>query len=176
MARYPISGIWISDMLKPIDLTVLAYVRSECRESSWTQVQVASGLGIAQSSVHRALQQLDASALMTNDVRPFRDLVVHAVRHVYPPVLGAPVRGIPTAWAHPSIAQDIHAAQALVWPSDQGRSYGPSLEPLHRCVPVAALGRPAFHELMALIDVFRVGRVRERALATRRLDELLELA
>lgn len=174
-SRYPVSRIGILDMLKPIDLTVLAYLRSVHRDGAWTQVEVASALGIAQSSVHRALQQLEASELLTEDMRPFRNLIVHAVRYVYPPVLGAPARGIPTAWAHPSIAKDIHVAEGLVWPTDQGTSYGPSLEPLHLSVPGAALQRPSFYELMALIDVFRAGRVRERALATRRLDGLLEI-
>jgi hypothetical protein len=162
-------------MLKPIDLTVLAYLRSVHRDAPWTQVQIASGLGISQSSVHRALHQLEASALLGQDDRPFRDVVVYAVRHVYPTVIGASARGIPTAWAHPSIAEHIHASGGPVWPTDEGDAQGPSVEPLHPCVPAAARGRPAFHELMALVDVLRVGRVRERVLATRRLDEVLEI-
>lgn len=172
--RYLVSRIRIFDMLRPIDLTVLAFLRSEYSDSSWTQMDVAVGLGIAQSSVHRALRQLEHSALL-QDVRPFRELLVHAVRHVYPPELGAPARGVLTAHAHPSIAAEIQAGSALVWPLDAGEDFGPSIEPLHACVPGAALRHPRFYELMAIVDVLRVGRVRERQVATRRLDELLEL-
>jgi len=163
-------------MLKPIDLTVLAYLRSVHREFPWTQAQIAGGLGVSQSSVHRALHQLEASALLGRDDRPFRDLVVYAVRHVYPVAVGASARGVATGWAHPSIAAHIHVAEALVWPSDAGDAHGPSVEPLHPCVPAAARRSVRFYEVMALIDVFRLGRARERALATRRLDEILEIA
>jgi len=40
----------------------------------------------------------------------------------------------------------------------------------------AALRHPRFHELMALIDLLRVGRAREVQLAIERLDELLAKA
>ena len=163
-------------MLKPIDLTVLAYLRTELRESSYTQVEVAAGLGISQSSVHRALQQLEHSLLLSSDDRPFRDVLVYAVQRVYPASIGAPSRGVATAWAHPSITEHIHAADTLVWPTDEGDALGPSLEPLHPCVPAAARNFERFYEAMALIDVLRVGRVRERALAIRRLDEILEVS
>jgi len=74
------------------------------------------------------------------------------------------------------VAEHIAVAEDVVWPSDSGEAYGVSLLPLHSCVPVASLRRATFHELMALIDVLRVGRVRERQLATRRIDQLLEVA
>lgn len=163
-------------MLKPLDLTVLAYLRTELRGSSWTQAQVAAGLGISQSSVHRALQQLDASALLGEDDRPLRDLLVVAVRHVYPPVLGAPTRGLVTGWSHPSIAEHIHAPTALVWPTDDGETHGLSLAPLHPSVPGTSRRSPPFHEFMALLDVFRVGKVRERTHALQCVNTLLEIA
>ena len=163
-------------MLKPIDLTVLAFLRTELRDTGWTQVQVASGLQISQSGVHRALQQLEVSGLMGRHDRPFRDLLVHAVRHVYPPVLGAPTAGVPTAGGHPSLTGYLPDTEALIWPLEAGEGHGTALQPLHPCVPGAALHNPRFYELMALIDVLRVGRVRERATATWRLDAMLGLS
>ena len=163
-------------MLKPIDLTVLAFLRTELRDVAWTQVQVASGLQIAQSAVHRALQQLDLSGLKGRPDRPLRDLLVHAVRHVYPPVLGAPTGGLPTASGHPALTGYLPATEAFIWPLDTGEGHGTALQPLHPCVPAAARSHPRFYELMALIDVLRVGRVRERATATWRLDAILELS
>lgn len=163
-------------MLRPLDLTVLLFLRSALRDRPWTQTDVAVGLGIAQSSVHRALQQLEASRLRGAHDGPLRDLLVHAVSHVYPPVVGAPSRGVPTSHAHPSLARDLRASEGMVWPHDGGDAVGVALEPLHACVPSAALRAPAFHELMALVDALRVGRARERALATERLDIVLEVA
>ena len=163
-------------MLKPIDLTVLAFLRTELRDTTWTQMQVASGLQISQSAVHRALQQLKVSGLMGRHDRSFRDLLVHAVRHVYPPVLGAPTRGVPTAGGHPALTGYLPHTEALIWPRSAGDEHGTALAPLHPCVPAAAHHHPRFYELMALIDVLRVGRVRERATATWRLDAMLGLS
>ena len=163
-------------MLKPIDLTVLAFIRSELRDAQWTQVQVASGLGVSQSSVHRALQQLDASGLLGRHDRAFRGVLVHAVRHIYPPVLGAPMQGVAAAAAHPTLATYLRGADPLVWPLAGGEAHATSLEPLHPCVPAAALRNGRFYELMSLIDVLRVGRLQERTVATWRLDAMLGLS
>ena len=162
-------------MLKPLDLTVLAFLRSELRDEAWTQQQVAHGLQIAQSSVHRALQQLKASDLLGKHDRAFREVLVHAVRHVYPPVLGAPTAGVLTSGGHRPLSSALPDADKLVWPHPEGPDHGTALVPLHPCVPGAALAHPRFHSLMALIDVLRVGRVRERATATWQLDAMLHL-
>lgn len=42
---------------------------------------------------------------------------------------------------------------------------GPSLSPLHRGAPEAALADRALYELLALLDALRVGCSRERTLA-----------
>jgi hypothetical protein len=165
-------------MLKPLDVAVLAWLIAEAPGGA-TQTRIAAGLGVAQSNVHRALAQLEASALVVAG-KPqrgaFRELAVHALRYVYPPVLGAPSRGLPTAHSSPGLAPLLVAEQQLVWPLDGASSFGPALEPLHACVPGAAARSPAFYELMGVLDAPRVGRARERAAAERRLDALLGLA
>lgn len=163
-------------MLKPVDLTVLAYLASGHLGQRWTQSQVAAGLGISQSNVHRALAQLDRSGLLVEGGPrrdALRELIVHAVRYVYPGGLGAPARGIATAHAGPALAPRVRSEQAYVWPFDGGQDFGPSIEPLHPCVPAAAARCAPFHDLMSLVDVMRVGRAREREIAVARLDELL---
>ncbi len=163
-------------MLKPVDFTVLVYLASADIGLHWTQTQVAVGLGISQSNVHRALAQLDRSGLLIEGGprrTALRELIVHAVRYVYPADLGAPARGIATAHAGPTLASQVRSDQPYVWPLDGGSDFGPSVEPLHPCVPAAAAGCAPFYELMALVDVMRVGRAREREIALVRLDELL---
>jgi hypothetical protein len=163
-------------MLKPVDLTVLAYLASADLGPRWTQAQLALGLGISQSNVHRALAQLDRSGLLVEGGprhAALHELIVHAVRYVYPAELGAPARGIATAHTGPTLASQVRSEQPYVWPLDGGSDFGPSVEPLHPCVPAAAAGCAPFYELMALVDVMRVGRAREREIALVRLDELL---
>ena len=52
-----------------------------------------------------------------------------------------------------------------VWPDPDGEVRGATLEPLHKAAPKAARRDPALHELLALIDALRDGRVRERQMA-----------
>lgn len=162
-------------MLKPIDLTILVYLRAEHRHEPWTQMQLSRALGVAQSGIHRAIKQLHRSDLMRQDDRAFRDLLVHAVKHVFPGTLGPPARGVPTGHSHPSISTRIHASDGLVWPHDAGVESGTSMTPLHSCVPAVAMEKPRFHQLMAWLDVLRVGRVREVQLAVEELDAFLGL-
>lgn len=154
-------------MLEPVNLTVLAYLTAADLGPRRTQSQVAAGLGISQSNVHRALAQLDRSGLL-GEGGPHRaalhEPIVHAVRYVFPGELGAPSRGIATAHAGPTLASQARSDTPYVWPFDAGAAFGPSIEPLHPCVPAAAARCAPFYELMALIDVLRVSRARERDL------------
>ena len=65
--------------------------------------------------------------------------------------------------------------EAPVWPHAEGQARGPTLSPLYKHVPEAALADPALHELLALLDALRAGRSRERALAQKLLSERLGL-
>jgi hypothetical protein len=101
----------------------------------------------------------------------FHRLIVNAVRHVYPAELGPPARGLPTAHAGVRLSARLSAVQVYVWPLEEADTHGTVLVPLHSAVPKVAREDHAFHELMALIDVFRVGRARECRLADERLAE-----
>lgn len=161
-------------VLKPVDITVMAYLSARPTRD-WTQTGVASDLGISQSSVHRALAQLERSRMLrdrTPDGQALLELVLHGVRYVYPPELGPPAPGVPTAHAAPILGFDI--GTPLVWPAEDGAVEGTSLTPLHRCVPVACERNPWFYELMALIELMRVpGGRNEKREAKKRLREIL---
>ena len=133
---------------------------------------------MSQPSIHRSLRQLQHSGLWRGRQPQrvaFFKLLVHAIANVYPAVLGPPTRGVPTAHAGAGFAARLSAVELYVWPSEEANAYGPALLPLHPSVPKVALEAPAFHELMALIDVIRVGRARERRLAEQRLAEILDV-
>jgi hypothetical protein len=61
-----------------------------------------------------------------------------------------------------------------VWPWRDGNTRGVGLEPLYKNVPHAALRDPALYQLLALVDVLRSGRARERNLAERDLVHRLK--
>lgn len=52
-----------------------------------------------------------------------------------------------------------------VWPDMDGKVKGRAIEPLHSGVPKATQADPQLYALLALVDVLRVGRAREREFA-----------
>jgi hypothetical protein len=61
-----------------------------------------------------------------------------------------------------------------VWPHPEGEVRGIGFSPLHKSAPVAASQDAAFYDLLALVDVLRAGRARERAIAGRELQKRLK--
>ncbi len=162
------------EMLKPVDVVVLGKVLV-LRDQPWNQPRLARELGVAQTNIHRSLKQLEQSHLLdskTPQRQAFFEFATHAIKYVYPATLGPISRGVPTGHL---LGSELVTSQGYVWPADSGSGTGTTITPLHACVPGAALRDPQFHHLMSLLDVFRTGRVRELALATKQLSHLLGL-
>ena len=73
----------------------------------------------------------------------------------------------------PLASQLQNSGDVPVWAHPEGSARGPSISPIYRTAPQAALVDPALHRLLALLDGLRIGRVRERELAARLLGEFL---
>lgn len=133
---------------------------------------------MSQSSVNRSLRQLRVSGHWRGRGGGVHragavELFVHGVKYVYPAELGAPTRGVPTAHSGPSFAELLPGAELHVWPHEDGDTHGVAIEPLHSSVPAVAIADPAFHDLMATLDVIRIGRARERRVAEQRIAEII---
>lgn len=168
--------------LKPQDLLVL-YKQAANPERPWTYATLGAALGMSASQVHRSVQRAISAGLAISKGRgewhvlpeALIEFSVHGVRYAFPAALGAVKRGVPTSFGALPLSTEISSApgEAPVWPHPAGQLRGPSLSPLYRQAPDAALADPALHELLALLDALRVGRSRERALAQRLLSERL---
>jgi hypothetical protein len=165
--------------LKPVDVLVLLKIIAQ-RGRPWTQPEIASGLSISQSMVSRALKTAEALSLYRPTARrvnakALEDALVHGGRYFLGATKGGDVRGVPTAWAAPPLSNEIVASDPLppVWPDPAGNVRGLSVEPLHPSVPQAAKNDPDLYELLALLDVLRIGGAREVGLATKAFHERL---
>lgn len=58
-----------------------------------------------------------------------------------------------------------------VWPHIEGNVKGRAVEPLHPGVPKAVQADQQLYALLALVDVLRVGRAREREFAEAELQK-----
>jgi hypothetical protein len=163
--------------LRPQDIVILLKILA--REGSpWRQLDLAYELGLSQSEVTHGLERCMKSGLIEPSKRtPLKsalaELLIHGLKYVFPAQPGPVCRGLPTAHsAKPLVGKIVAgAADQYVWPYAEGETRGQSIQPLYPSVPEAAKKDPKLHELLALIDAIRVGRAREKKLAT---EELLK--
>lgn len=152
-------------------------------QQRWTYAGLGEALSMSASEVHASVKRTVAAGLAVmrgrgdwSPVRPaLLEFAVHGVRYVWPAVAGPVKRGVPTAFGSEPLAGRLMAAsgEAPVWAHPQGSARGPSLSPIYRTAPQAALADPALHRLLALQDSLRMGRARERTLAAELLEKEL---
>ena len=165
--------------LKPQDLLVLLKVAAHPPQR-WTYAALGAALAISSSEAHASVKRAVASGLAVapgrgewSPVRPnLLEFMLHGVRYIWPATPGPAKRGVPTAYGVEPLASQLTVAsgEAPVWAYPTGPAKGPTLSPLYRTAPQAALSDPALHRLLALLDALRIGRARERGLAAKLME------
>lgn len=165
--------------LKPQDLMVLLKVAAH-PSRHWTYAALGEALGMSASETHASVKRAVASGLAVAPARgewtPIRpnllEFVLHGARYVWPATMGPVKRGVPTSIGMEPLASQMRVApgDAPVWAHPTGSAKGPTLSPLYRSAPLAALTDPALHRLLALLDALRTGRARERTLAAQLME------
>ena len=166
-------------VLKPQDLLVLLKIVAKQGEA-WSYSGLAHELFMSPSEVHSGLKRAQKAGLAVSQgvdsqprpiTRALEEFVIHGAKYVYIAEKGPVTRGVATAWSAPMIASELLNASELmlVWPHPEGKSRGESLSPLYKSAPDAARNDGILYELLALIDVLRVGRAREKKIATEQL-------
>lgn len=161
--------------MRPQDIVVLLDIISK-EGSSWMMKDLAQETNISASEVSESLNRSYLAGLIDKSKKKIMrhallEFLIHGLRYVFPQKPGATVRGVPTAFSAPPLDNLIRSDEKLVWPYAQGSVRGQAIEPLYPSVVEAALNNSQLHELLALVDVLRVGRVRERELAKVELEK-----
>jgi hypothetical protein len=164
--------------LRPLDLVVALHLALRPEDGYETLAEV---LGVGLGSGHRSVKRLVAAGLILPHRRaaslgPLAEFIKHGVRFAFYPVTGPEAQGVPTAHSGPRLAGKIASDRALVWPSVHGTVRGDSLVPLYHEAPRLVTRSPELYELLTLVDAIRVGRARERRLATQLLEVELQKA
>lgn len=165
--------------LKPQDLLVLLKAAAHPPQR-WTYASLGEALAMSASETHASVKRAVASGLA---VAPSRgewspvhsnllEFALHGVRYVWPAMPGPVKRGVPTAFGAEPLASQLTVTpgEAPVWAHPTGSAKGPTLSPIYRTAPQAALADPALHRLLALLDALRTGRARERSLASKLME------
>lgn len=169
--------------LKPQELLVLFKVAAH-PQRAWTYADLAEALFISKGEAHASVKRAKIAGLATdgegNRWLPIRsallEFAVHGARYAFPAIVGPVKRGVPTSYGAPPLSTLINSSpdSQPIWPHPQGNVRGPSLSPIYRTAPQAAMADPVLHEWLALLDALRAGRARERDLARKLLSERLQ--
>lgn len=159
--------------MRPHDVVVLLKIASK-GSAPWMMKDLALELGISQSEVSESLNRSVYAGLIADDKKSVMksallEFLEFGLKYMYPQQLGAVVRGMPTAFSAPPLADKIVSDENVVWPFAEGKARGQAIEPLHPGVPKACLQDSELYKLLALTDGIRVGKAREKKLA---MDEL----
>lgn len=134
---------------------------------------------LSASEAHAAVRRLERASLLDHARNPIGrnvgEFLFYGFRYVFPPsVPGAPTKGLSTSYAAP-VASGEFAFTGLppVWASEKGDAYGISFSPLYPTVPLVAAENPFAYDCLALLEMLRGGRLREREFARRKLEALL---
>lgn len=163
-------------VLKPQDLIVLLKLlvlgdqRRSFAELSMSASEVHGSVGRAREA--RLL--LLATGELQVAKASLREFLLHGAKYAFPATVGAPTRGVPTAYAAPPLHDQIvqpNTELPPVWPTADGERRGIAFYPLYPSVPQAARKDPSLYETLALFDALRAGAARERNLAAKLLEE-----
>jgi hypothetical protein len=163
-------------MLAGLDILVLLKLSLK-GNSRILSKHLAEDLFVPPSEISLSLKRCRASRLLNvSDIDKqinragLLEFLVHGLKYIFPAERGEITRGIPTATgAEPLKGYFQGGVDPPVWPYVDGTVRGPSLKPLHKSAPQAAMRDPKLYELLALVDAIRGERIRERSIA---VDEL----
>lgn len=156
--------------MRPQDVVILLKILVSSAPD-WQYRDLASDLYISVSEIAESLNRSHLAGLVDESRRKvyresLMEFLEHGLHYVFPQLPGSMVTGIPTAHSHPAYASRLISELTYVWPDpEQGSVRGLAIEPLYKNVVKAVRKDAALYELLASIDIIRVGRVRELNMA-----------
>lgn len=165
-------------MLKGQDIVVLAAIMDGRRQGE-SYAQLGAHTCLSASETHAAVKRLQDASLIGPDrhvlKRNVLEFLIHGIRYAFPfRSTGVMAKGMPTSYAAP-VADGAFAVAGTcpVWRSQSGHMYGQAFEPLYATAPNAAVKDRGLYDCLALIDMLRGGRLRERRFAESKITEMI---
>lgn len=164
--------------MRPQDIVILLKIISKGKEN-WHLKDLAYELNISQSEVSDSLNRSALAGLVEVEKKKkvhrnsLMEFLQYGLHYVFPASPGSMVNGIYTAHSHSYMQHFFKSEMMYVWPYSKGEVRGLAIEPLYPGQPEACLQDELLYKMLALIDVIRVGRVREMNVAIKELRALI---
>lgn len=163
--------------MRPQDIAVL--LKIIISPPDWMNKDIADGLLLSPSEVSYSLQRSAIAELVDPSKRKvmrktFLEFIKYGLPRVFPAIRGAIAIGVPTAFSSPIISSHLMTNEfneMVVWPFTEGEARGESIAPLYPNAVRAALKDTELYDLFCLVDVMRIGKIREKEIAFKLLTE-----
>lgn len=165
--------------MRPQDIPILLKIIScNRKKEDWQMKHIAFRLGISQSEVSESLNRSQEAGLIDESKKNVNRLalvefLIHGIKYVFPQKPGAITRGVRTAHSAPPLDKMISSETVYVWPDAYGQDKGQAIEPLYPTVVQPCRADDDLYQMLALVDVMRVGKAREQELAKKEFDRLI---
>lgn len=165
--------------MRPHDIPVLVKVFS-IQEKPWLIKNLATSLYISQSEVSESLHRSMYAGLIDEQKQSIHaqnlfDFILYGLRFVFPQKPGPLARGIPTAHSHPALQSKFVSEIKYIWPHPDGKDIGFSIEPFYQKQTNAVRQDEQLYLILSLIEIIRVGKVREVNYARTELMKLFRI-
>jgi hypothetical protein len=165
--------------LQSQDIVLAVYLIAD--NEPWTFAQVSEVMGISSSQVHLAWGRLVNSDLADREYkRPLRknllEFLCHGVKYSFPATQRGIGKGMVTGLSHPIVKRKLRASTDIqyVWESPKGKEKGVIVDPIHKSAVNVAQASTLAYQIFATLDSIRLGKARERQIATDIMKDLLK--
>lgn len=163
--------------MRPQDIAVLLKIIAS-GDTNWQNKDLSWALNLSASEISESLNRSQIAGLIDGKKKKvsrqsMMEFLEHGLRYVFPAASGSLMRGIPTAHAHPFMSHLFPSEEPYVWPDPEGEVRGVAIDPLYPGVTKAIRIDQNLYKLLALIDVIRIGKVRERKVAIEELKKMI---
>lgn len=161
--------------MRPQDVAILLKIIA-MEGQQWQLSKLSSTLFISISEISESLNRSQFASLIDYNKKNINrqnlfEFLEHGVRYVFPQQPGSMIRGVPTAHSHSFMKKNFMSEMNYVWPDNKGEVMGLMIEPFYPKQVEAIKEDQLYYKLLALVDVIRVGRVREVKFAINELKK-----
>ena len=164
--------------MKGQDIVVLSVLmKGDVEKPSYQYISKSAKISV--SEAHASVKRLCESDLVNSErhlkKRNVEEFLIHGLRYMFPmKSTGELAYGMPTSYAAPVSAKEFAiSGNVPVWRSSKGHVLGRSHEPIYPTIPDAAAEDPELYDRIAVLDMLRGGRLRERKFAEQKIREYL---
>jgi len=164
--------------MRPQDVAILLKIIVKGNQN-WQYKDLASELYLSPAEISLSLQRSAEAGLINSEKKKVHrqtltEFIQYGLHVVFPVTPGGIVNGLYTAHSHPFMQQYFASENAYVWPDVTGKDRGQSILPLYKDIVKAAILDAELYKILALLDIVRVGKVRELKIAMEELYKLLK--